>query len=302
MPNSPALRTVVYLLIPPVLWAGNSVVGRYAVDYIGPFSLSFYRWLIASVILLAFSALPLWACRRRILSSWWQLTVLGVLGIGVFNTLLYLGLTTTSANNSGIILTTLPIMIILLNFSLGLEKVRPVQLLGLLCSLAGVIWVITGGDTQRLLQLELNLGDLIILAGVLSWALYSVLLRKLRPADIDPLPFLAIQFLIGLVFILPFYLYELQAVETPPWETNTWLILAYVGIFPSLIAFYFWQQGVAMGGANIAGFIYPTICVFTALLAWLFIDEALNSAQIRGAGLVVAGIILALSNSFKIRS
>jgi drug/metabolite transporter (DMT)-like permease len=164
------------------------------------------------------------------------------------------------------------------------------------------VWVITQGELIRLLQFKLNPGDLIILVAVFTWALYSVLLKKLRPADLPTLPFLAIQFLVGLVFIFPFFAYEQSQSVSIIWNKQTLLILAYVAIFPSLIAFFFWQQGVAMGGANIAGFISPLITVFTAALAYFFLHESLSNAQITGAILVISGVILALSNSFRAKA
>jgi len=301
MATTPGLKTIIYLLIPPVLWAGNSVVGKFATEFIGPFSLSFYRWLIASGLVLTVAAKPLYESRKLMLQNWRPLIVLGVLGTGVFNTLLYLGLYNTSANNSGIILATLPIIIILLNYFMRLERASLIQMMGLVISLAGVVWVITQGELGRLLQFNLNPGDLIILAAVTSWALYSVLLKKLRPTGLSSLPFLAIQFLIGLVFIFPFYAYERAQLSPLVWGIETWLILTYVGLFPSLIAYFYWQQGIAMGGANIAGFIYPLISVFTAAIAYAFLGESLNRAQLVGTILVITGVILALSNSLSSR-
>lgn len=289
-------------MIPPILWAGNAVAGKFASDFIGPFSLSFYRWLIASALLLIIAAKPLYLSRSILLKNWKALAILGILGTGMFNTLLYLGLNSTSASNTGIIQATLPIMIILLNYFMGMERTNATQVVGMIISLTGVVWVITQGELMRLLQFKLNPGDLIILLAVFTWALYSVLLKKLRPVDLPTLPFLAIQFLVGLAFIFPFFVYEQSQGSSILWNRQTLLVLAYVAIFPSLIAFFFWQQGVAMGGANIAGFISPLITVFTAALAYIFLNESLNSAQITGAILVISGVILALSNSFRAKT
>lgn len=299
MHSNSRLKIILYLMVPPILWAGNSVVGKFASDFIGPFSLSFYRWLFASGLLLIVAAKPLYLSRSILLTNWWRLAILGILGTGIFNTLLYLGLNNTSASNSGIIQATLPIVIILLNYFMGMERTSVTQVVGMVISLTGVVWVITQGELLRLLQFELNPGDITILLAVFCWALYSVLLKKLRPTDLPTLSFLAIQFLVGLVFIFPFFTYEQSQGSSILWNTQTWMVLAYVSIFPSLIAFFFWQQGVAMGGANIAGFISPLITVFTATLAYIFLGESLNSAQITGAILVISGVMLALSNSLK---
>ncbi len=299
MHSSSRLKIILYLVVPRMLWVGNSVVGKFASDFIGPFSLSFYRWLFASGLLLIVAARPLYLSRSILLNNWWRLAILGILGTGIFNTLLYLGLNSTSASNSGIIQATLPIVIILLNYFMGLERTSATQVAGMIISLTGVVWVITQGELMRLLQFKLNPGDVTILLAVFCWALYSVLLKKLRPTELPTLPFLAIQFLVGLVFIFPFFAYEQSQGSSMLWNTQIWMVLAYVSIFPSLIAFFFWQQGVAMGGANIAGFISPLSTIFTATLAYIFLDESLNSAQITGAILVISGVILALSSSLK---
>jgi len=300
MNSASRLKVIGYLIVPPILWAGNSVIGKYAGDFIGPFSLSFYRWLFASALLLTVATGPLYRSRRILLRNWKPLLVLGILGTGIFNTLLYLGLNSTSANNAGIILATLPITIILLSYLLGQERASMLQVLGMVISLTGVAWVITQGELSRLLQFQFNRGDITILIANIVWALYSVLLRKLRPIELDTLPFLAIQFLIGLAFISPFFLHEQSQAAPIIWDRGMWMIIAYIAIFPSLIAFFFWQQGVAMGGANIAGFISPLISVFTAAFAYLFLGEVLSLAQLTGAGLVIFGVILALSSSLRL--
>jgi drug/metabolite transporter (DMT)-like permease len=302
MNTNPQFKIILYLMIPPILWAGNAVAGKFASAFIGPFSLSFYRWLFASGLLLIIAAKPLYLSRSILLENWKSLAILGILGTGMFNTLLYLGLNSTSASNTGIIQATLPIMIILLNYFMGMERASATQIAGMIISLTGVVWVITQGELMRLLQFELNPGDLIILVAVFTWALYSVLLKKLRPTALPTLPFLAIQFLVGLAFIFPFFVYEQSQGSSILWNKQTVLVLTYVAIFPSLIAFFFWQQGVAMGGANIAGFISPLITVFTAALAYIFLHESLNSAQITGAILVISGVILALSNSLRAKT
>ncbi len=293
------LRTFLYLIIPPIAWAGNAVVGKFANDLIGPFSLSFYRWSIASILILIIAARPLYQARKAIIEHLGILIVFGILGTCLFNTFLYWGLTYTSANNSSIILASMPIAIIGLSFALGIEKTNALQLLGLFISILGVLWVITSGKPQQIVALYLNPGDLIVLTAVGIWAMYSVSLKKWRPNNIDALPFLAIQILIGTVFILPFYLYELSTLPSVQWQSDIFWILAFVAIFPSLIAHYFWQQGIALGGANIAGLFVPFISLFTGLFAFIFIDERLNTAQLIGAGMIILGVILAFLNSFK---
>lgn len=295
-------KVLLILITALFFWAGNTVIGKYATPYIGPISLSFYRWLVASIILLVFAAKPLFKARHLLREHWLALVILGVIGTGMYNTLLYLGLTYTSAINSGIVLATLPMMIIGLNFLLGYERINRLQLTGLFVSVTGVIWVIIEGDTDKLLNFDFNLGDILVLIAVASWALYSVLLRKLRPVDLGTLPFLAVQFLVGLLFILPFYLLELSRGSPTDWQVETYSILLYVGIFPSIIAYYLWQQGIAMGGANMAGLISPLISILTASIAYVVLGETLKQPQLLGALLVISGVFISVVASHSKRT
>lgn len=296
-----ALKVLILLIIPLILWAGNNIAGKLAVGDIGPFSLSFFRWLIASSIILLFAAKPLYNARAIIGENLLKLTILGVTGTGLFNTLLYLGLTRTSTNNSAIMLAMMPLAIIGLSYLIGQERSSAKQLIGLLIALSGVIWVITDGNINNILALQINPGDLIALCAVISWASYSVLLKKWRPAALASLPLLAIQILIGTVFVFPFYLYELSSQAPTQWNKDTFLILAYVSIFPSLIAYYCWQQGIALGGANIAGLLSPLISVFTAIFAYFILHETLSQKQFVGASLIIVGVMIAFISSVKNR-
>jgi drug/metabolite transporter (DMT)-like permease len=291
------LKVFIYLIIPPILWAGNTVVGKAAGEFIGPFSLSFFRWLIASSLILLIAAKPLYDARALLRKHYLVLLVLGITGTTLFNSFLYLGLTKTSANNAAIVLAMMPAAIISLNFLLKEERATVKQMLGLLVSLLGVLWVISKGELRRLLELEFNHGDLIVLCGVVSWALYSVVLKKWRPPELGILPLLAAQILIGTVFVFPLYLFEVTNHAPVHWQKETFMMLAYVAVFPSLVAYYFWQQGIAMGGANIAGLISPSITLFTAFFAYLFLHETLSTQQLIGAFIIIAGVSIAILGS-----
>lgn len=299
MPHS--LKVFILLIIPPIIWAGNNIVGKLAVGQIGPFSLSFFRWLIASILILLIAAKPLYESRVVIRKNFPVLVLLSILGTGLYNTFLYLGLTQTNANNAAIMLATMPLAIIGFSFVLGQERATLKQLIGLLVALIGVVWVIGDGNISQLLKLNINRGDLLVLCSVASWASYSVLLKKWRPATLGSLPMLAIQILIGTVFIFPFYLYELASQPPTQWNKEIFLMLAYVSIFPSLVAFYCWQQGVALGGANIAGLLYPSISLFTAIFVYFILHETLNSEQLIGAALIITGVMIAFISSLKKR-
>lgn len=293
------LKIFAYLLVPPLTWGGNAIAGKLSVGLIGPFSLSFFRWTIASLIILPFAWRVLKNQREIITAHWWRLVLVSILGAGLFNTLIYLGLNYTSANNSSIILASMPLGIIALSATLGMERTNALQISGLLISVLGVLWIITNGSLQNLLQFKFNQGDIAILGCVIVWAVYSVLLKKWRPPALQALPFLAIQVMCGMAFALPLFAFEQSQGAPILWQPLLYLILLYVGIFPSLLAFFFWQQGIAMGGANVAGLFIPLISVFTAIFGYFILGETLNSIQASGALAIICGVLLAFWHSFR---
>lgn len=286
------------LLIPPILWAGNVIVGRQAAELIGPFSLTFYRWSLAAVIILILTHKALYQHRAIIARDWLKLFTLGALSVTLFPAFLYLGLNFTSANNAGIIQASMPLGIMLLSAAYGLEKPRAWQVLGLSISVLGVLWVVTRGNVFSLLTFDFNAGDLSILAAVVAWAFYSVLLKKWRKNDLPTLALLACQILFGWLACIPFFLIEMVTQTPTIWQPQTFWIIAYVGIFPSLLSLFFWQQGVAIGGASVASLFVPLISVFAVIFSYIFLGEHLRQYQLMGMLLVFCGLALSFSTSF----
>ncbi len=281
------------LVIPPMLWAGNFIVGSKAAPLIGPFSLSFFRWSIAALIVVAITHKSLWALRQQIRAQWLKLFILGLLSVTLFPSLLYWGLNYTSPNNAGIIQASMPLGILLLSFAYRIETPTPWQFIGLCLSILGVLWVVTRGDVLSVLHFQYNPGDIFIVGSVVCWAFYSVLLKKWRTGDFPSTTLLACQICFGWLACLPLFLIE-QAHHAPiVWTTATFWIIAYVGIFPSLISLYFWQQGVALGGANIASLFIPLLSVFTVILSLIFLKQAPQTYQLIGMALIITGLAIA---------
>ena len=282
----------VLLTFTAMFWAGNSIVARGAREVVPPLALSFWRWSLALLILLPFA----WPHLRRdadvLRRSWKTVLMLGVLGIGSFNTLLYTGLQTTSAVNGLLLQSLQPGLILLLGALLFAEPTRPLQVLGIALSIAGALIIISQGDPATLLGLKFNPGDLIIGVAVMIWSLYSVLLRK-RP-KVHPLSFLAATIAVGVTAILPFYLAEIASgrlIETRP---ESWLAIAYVCLFPSLIAYLCFNRGVELLGSATAGLYLNIMPVMGAVLAAIFLGESIRWFHFAGMALIGAGIACAL--------
>ncbi len=292
-----AVSPYLLLVLTTLFWSGNFVLARFVRLDVPPIGLSFFRWAVAGLILLPF----VWGRMRRD----WPLVrrhiglilVLAVLGVANFNTFVYLGLQSTTASNGVLLQSIMPLVILgLARLILG-TSIRPTQVLGILVSLCGVITIVARGDLTTLAGLDINRGDLWILLAVLSWGLYSVGLKKLPPA-IDPFAFLGYAIAIGASCILPFYLWEAAAGRTMSLDAVTLGSVGYVAIFPSLLAYLFWNHAVHRVGPERAGQFIHLMPVFGSLLAMLFLGEVLHPYHLAGIALVAAGIFLATSKRF----
>jgi len=287
-------KLIPYLLVSlaPMFWSGNFVLGRALHETFPPIALSFWRWAVALLVLIPFLLPRASELARALGRHWAVLSLLGLLGVTNFNTFVYLGLQTTTATNAVLLVSTTPVLILVLSFLLLAVPVRPLQLVGVLLSLGGVGIIAAGGDPVALMSLELNSGDLWILAAVVSWALYSVCLRW-RPRGLDPLVFLAATIVTGLVQLLPLYLWDLARGSTLELGAVTIGAVGYVAIFPSVISYVFWNRGVVELGANRTGQFLHLMPVFGTLLSIWLLGERLETYHLAGMGLIAAGISMA---------
>jgi drug/metabolite transporter (DMT)-like permease len=281
-----------YLLtaVAPLCWGGNIVLARGVVDIIPPVSFAFWRWMIAFVILLPFT----WRTARRdwprVVKSWKVMCALSILGITFFNTMLYTAVHTTTAINGAMIQTTMPAVIILATLVMFREKVSGVQILGVAICIIGAFIVILRGRWDTLLGMSFAPGDILMMGAVVLYALYSVLLRR-RPA-IHPLSVLIYTFGLGVLFLLPLYIWELAGSATMKLSLAVILSILYVAVFPSIVAYFCWNRGVAVLGPNRTGLFINLIPVFASVLAILFLDETLQAFHIIGMILIFGGMIL----------
>jgi drug/metabolite transporter (DMT)-like permease len=288
-----ALWSNAYLLLTftALFWAGNSIVGRGARDLVPPAALAFWRWAIALALLLPFAWPHLkrdWPVLRK---SWPILLLLGALGIGAFGTMLYTGLTATTALNSMLLQSAQPALILMIGALMMKDRTGLRQIIGVVISLAGVLAIVSRGDPGVLLGLEFNRGDAVIAAAVLLWAFYSVLLRRRPP--VHPLSFLAVSIVAGLAVVAPVYAIELARGRHIVASGESLLAIAYVAIFPSFIAYLFFNRGVELIGSAATGQYMNVMPLMGAGLAMLFLGEKLYLFHVAGLALVILGIVVA---------
>lgn len=282
-----------YLLLTmvAVFWAGNQVLGRAAAGEIPPVALSFLRWTLATLIVLPF-ALPYlmrdWPVLRE---KWLFVGFLGVIGGGAFNTLQYIGLNYTTALNSLILNSAGPILIAVACVLIFKDRLTVAQIAGTIISMAGALVVVSRGEPETLLTLTLNKGDLLILFAMTITAIYTAYLR-LRPA-IHWITFLFCMFLASGLFNLPIVLVEMFVYGKYVQPTLfTFLAIAYVSIFPSILAYLCFTRGVELIGGVRAGIFMHLIPLFGALMAIVLLGEPLATFHVVGFILIIAGVAL----------
>ncbi|MCW0232528.1 MAG: DMT family transporter [Ferrovibrio sp.] len=285
-------RPYLLLWLPPAFWAGNLVLGRGLAETMPPVTLAVGRWLVALLLLLPFVAAQAWRQRALLWRQRGLILLCGGFGIAGYNALAYVALRSVPAVNVAFLNSTLPLMIPVAAFLLGREKVSRPTLLGIAVSFAGVCWIVSRGDVAALLALRFERADLLVLLAILNYALYSVLLRR-RAAALDPFVFLAATMVSGLLVLLPFWLWELAAGATIPFDPASVAAVLYIGLFASLLAFILWNRCVAMLGATMTGVSFHLVAVFTAILAMLTLGEPVRSFHIAGIVLIIAGFALA---------
>lgn len=288
------------LLIAVLCWSGNALVGRAFHDSIPPLSLSFWRWVLATSLLLPFVAKGIWTHRATLRAAGWRLPVLAAMGIASYNSLLYTAAQSTEAINLTLVNTCLPLATFIgAGFLLGEWPLRRAWF-GMAVAAGGLLYLISRGSWQTFASLSFQRGDLIMLLAVLAWALYTLLLRRwAMHLLVPPLVLLGVLMLLGLPLILPFYLLELGRVGGFALTPSNLAAIGYTAVFASLVAYVGWNHGVKIVGAGRAAMVMYLMPVFTALLGWVLLGEALRTFHWIGGALIFAGLLLATRPSFR---
>ena len=286
------------LVLTTLFWGGNFNVGRAVAGEVPPLGLSFWRWMVAWMIIFPIAYGPMWRKRQLLVEHWFLLLLLAVTGVTLFNSLVYLGLQTTTAINASLMQSINPVLIILLSILLLGHRPQVMQWLGVIVSMSGAIVILARGDVAVLSELKFASGDLLVLLAVFLWGFYTVLLKKL-PVELRGLPVLGYTVTLGTVLILPFYLLETWGGRPVPLSPASIASILYVAIFPSVLAYLFWNHATVRLGPERTGQFSHLIPVFGVLIATLVLGESLQTYHFAGILLVGAGLLLANFRSTK---
>lgn len=287
------LRTATLLTIPPLLWAGNAVVGRLVTGLVPPITLNLLRWALAFLILIPLAG---WVVRpgSPLWPHWKRFAILGLLGVGCYNALQYLALRTSTPLNVTLVAASVPIWMLIVGALFFGQRITARQIVGAVLSIGGVLVVLSRGDWDELAQVRLVPGDFYVLLATLAWAFYSWLL--IRPGDPPEIrgnwaAFLAAQMVFGLGWSFLFAAGEWATGDTHfEWGWPLVIALAYVAVGPAVIAYRSWGLGVQRVGPTIAGFFSNLTPLFAAVLSAAFLGEPPRLYHAIAFLLIVGGI------------
>tara|TARA_Y100000992_G_C21207671_1_gene463770 strand:- start:62 stop:961 length:900 start_codon:yes stop_codon:yes gene_type:complete len=287
-------NSLAYLLLifATLFWSGNFIVGKAASIYqIPPFSLNFYRWLFAGLILLPFTYKEIINNLDYIKSKISLFILLGFASITIFNSIVYYSLYHTQVISGVLMISTIPVWIIFISSLLNIEKTNIFQLSGVVLSLLGVVFIITKADLNLIRNLDFNKGDLTMVIAMFAWAVYSVFLKKDK-FKISQIALLEMVIITGLIMLIPIFLIEMLLGNKIQFGKPFYLTLTYVVLFPGLASFFFWIKGISIIGANRAGIFLHLMPIFGAIMAILIFNEKFMFYHILGAAFIIIGISL----------
>jgi drug/metabolite transporter (DMT)-like permease len=286
------IKAYIMLTLCSLFWSGNFIVGKFASLYeVPPLTLNFFRWLIVWIILIPFTFKDIIKNFKIIKKNFYSIFAMSITSISVFNSVVYYSLNFTQVLNGALMISTIPVLIIFISFIFKTEKISFNQIMGLFFSITGVIIIVTRLDFFRLINLELNKGDLWLLIAMLSWAIYSTMLRTYK-IPLKAITFISIIVSIGLIFLLPQFFFEYKNHQIIRLNYPVILITSYVVLFAGLGAYIFWNKGVSIVGPNKAGIFLHLMPIFSSFMAIFILNEKLMSFHIIGAVAIIAGIYL----------
>ena len=281
-----------FLFLAVLFWAGNFIVGKYASYHqIPPFSLNFYRWFFAWLILLPFTFEEIISKKNHILENYKFYILLGITSVTIFNSIVYYSLNFTQVISGVLMISTIPVMIMFISSILKIEKTNIFQIFGVICSFVGVMLIITKANFELLLNLDFNKGDLTMVIAMLSWATYSALLKK-KKHKLSQLSLLEVIITFGLIFLIPIYIIEYNLGFKINLNKTFILVLIYVVLFPGLASFICWIKGISLIGPNRSGVFLHLMPILSAFMAIIIFKEKFMLYHFLGAIFILSGIIL----------
>jgi len=281
-----------FLVLATLFWSGNFIVGKFATLFqIPPLSLNFLRWVLVWFILIPFTFKEILNKKNYIKANWMLISFMGIITISTFNSVVYFALNYTQVINAVLMLAGIPALVMILSSIMKIERANIFQLVGLILSILGVAMIISNADIQKILTLNFNKGDLWMLVCVLSWSLYSTLLKK-KKLELSQFTFIQLMVTVGLIFLIPQYFYERSIGLEIPINKFFIAILLYVVIFPAIAAYYCWQKAIELIGPNRSAIFVQLMPLFSALMAILIFNEKFQLYHLIGGTFIVSGIYL----------
>ena len=281
-----------FLILAALFWSGNFIVGKFATLFqIPPLTLNVFRWISVWFILMPFTYKEIYNNLPSIKKNWLVIGFMGVITISTFNSVVYYALNYTQVINAVLVLAAIPAATIVLSSLMKIERTNIFQLLGLFLSIIGIGAIISYGDIQKIISLSFNKGDLWMLVCVITWALYSTLLKK-NKFEFSQFTLIQLMVSAGILFLLPQFFYEKSIGLEVNFNKAFFLILFYVVVFPAIAAYYCWQKGIEIIGPNRATMFIQLMPLFSAAMAIIIFKEKFELYHFIGAAFIVSGIYL----------
>ena len=281
-----------FLIFATLFWSGNFIVGKFATLFeIPPLTLNFYRWAMVWFILIPFTFKEILHKKKYIKKNWLLISFMGIITISTFNSVVYFALNYTQVINAVLMLAGIPAAVMILSSIMRIERANIFQLVGLILSVMGIGTIISNADIQKILSLNFNKGDLWMLVCVLSWSLYSTLLKK-KKFELSQFTFIQLMVTVGLIFLIPQYFYERSIGLEVSIDKFFIAILLYVVIFPAIAAYYCWQKAIELIGPNRSAIFVQLMPLFSALMAIFIFKEKFQLYHFIGGTFIVSGIYL----------
>ena len=281
-----------YLTFAALFWSGNFIVGKFATLFeVPPLSLNFLRWVMVWFILIPFTIKEIVSKKNYIKHNFFVIGIMGILSISTFNSVVYFALNFTQVINAVLMLAAIPPMIIIFSSIMKIENTNIFQISGLFLSIIGVGTIISNADIEKIVSLSFNKGDIWMIVCVLSWSLYSTLLKK-NKFELSQFSLIQIMVTVGLIFLVPQFLYEQSIGFDIKVNKASILILIYVVIFPAIAAYYCWQKAIELIGPNRSSMFIQLMPLFSAIMAIIIFKEKFQLFHFIGASFIISGIYL----------
>ena len=273
-------------------WSGNFIVGKFAHLFeVPPLTLNFFRWVSVWLILIPFTYKEIYNNLSHIKKNLIVIGFMGIITISTFNSVVYFALNYTQVINAVLVLSAIPAATIVISALMNVDKTNKYQLIGLMLSVIGICAIISNADIKKIINLSFNKGDLWMLVCVITWALYSTLLKK-NKFKFSQFTLIQLMVSVGIIFLIPQFFYERSIGLELNLNKSFVVILLYVVIFPALAAYYCWQKGIEIVGPNRATMFIQLMPLLSAVLAIIIFKEKFEMYHFVGAAFILTGIYL----------